>query len=580
MNVRHRRRLWWAIAVVVGAAPPAAGAAQPSRPVLVLPFTTEASQPRIFWLGEGVSMLLTDALRQSRVDVITREERVRAFERLHLPAAGPLSLATAIRTGQVMGASYVVSGALRLDGDELAVTLRAIAVGTGRLLPELEQRGALSAIQQMVAELAGRLARAAPLPAATLPGVGRDLEIPLAAFEQFVKGLIAETPATQVKFLEAAVALRRDYDEARLALAQVHLLTGAYERALEQAQAIDGGSRFGVEARFLAGLAEIQLERYEAAFATLKTLAGEKPAAPVFNNLGVVQLLRGSTPQTGRATYYFNEAAGLAPEDGDYCFNLGYAYLLEQDIPAAIYWLREAVRRNAVDGEAHFLLSIALGRAQATAEARRERDVAARLAPDYADLEQRAKAAPDGVPRERGRLRAELAPARSARLEAEWVRTQQQEQQQLAAFHLDRGRRLFADGRDWEAATELRRSLFLLPYQAEAHLLLGRIALRAGRVREAIDELTMSLWSQETTAGHLALALAYEQQQNREAARREATRVLELTEQAPNSPDSPEQRDRREAEQLLNRLKDRGTSRPCACDRCAPGSGPSSWMHV
>ena len=51
------------------------------------------------------------------------------------------------------------------------------------------------------------------------------------------------------------------------------------------------------------------------------------------NNIGVIQLRRPVTPQTGRATYYFNQALKLDEDDPDYYFNLGYAYWAEKDAP-------------------------------------------------------------------------------------------------------------------------------------------------------------------------------------------------------------------------------------------------------
>jgi DNA-binding SARP family transcriptional activator len=65
----------------------------------------------------------------------------------------------------------------------------------------------------------------------------------------------------------------------------------------------------------------------------------------------------------------------------------------------------------------------------------------------------------------------------------------------VAAFHLDQARQLFAKGRDDDAIAELRRTIFLAPYESEAHLLLARIYLRTGRMQEAIDALTIAVWS-------------------------------------------------------------------------------------
>jgi Tfp pilus assembly protein PilF len=104
----------------------------------------------------------------------------------------------------------------------------------------------------------------------------------------------------------------------------------------------------------------------------------------------------------------------------------------------------------------------------------------------------------------------------------------QRDQQELTRFYLDRGRRLFAQESDREALAELNRALFLSPYESEAHLLVARIHLRAGRVPEAIDALKISIWSAETAVAHVALAEAYLEAKDLDAARAEAQRALVL----------------------------------------------------
>src|SRR5262249_1717499 len=106
--------------------------------------------------------------------------------------------------------------------------------------------------------------------------------------------------------------------------------------------------------------------------------------------------------------------------------------------------------------------------------------------------------------------------------------TAQRDQQSVALFHLDRGRRLFAEEQDREALAELRRAVFLSPYEAEAHLLIGRIHLRAGRPREAIDALKISIWSRDTARAHVALGEAYLSIKDTASARAEAQRALAL----------------------------------------------------
>ena len=148
----------------------------------------------------------------------------------------------------------------------------------------------------------------------------------------------------------------------------------------------------------------------------------------------------------------------------------------------AIHWLREAVRRNPADDEAHYVLGVALQTAGNAAEAAREKELAKQLGANTAtsDLE---------------RLKFDIDVADSLRVAAALVAAEQRDQRDLAAFHLDQGRQLFAKGRDDDAIAELRRTIFLAPYESEAHLLLARIYLRTGRRQEAIDALTIAVWS-------------------------------------------------------------------------------------
>ena len=115
--------------------------------------------------------------------------------------------------------------------------------------------------------------------------------------------------------------------------------------------------------------------------------------------------------------------------------------------------------------------------------------------------------------------------------------TGQREQRELAAFHLDRGRRFFEQGNDTEAIAEFRRALYLSPYESEAQLLLGQIYLRTGQTLAAIDAFKISIWSQESASARVALARAYMHAKDDAAARHELERALVLE---PNAADAKE----------------------------------------
>ena len=318
-------------------------------------------------------------------------------------------------------------------------------------------------------------------------------------------------------------------------------MTGEWLKAREAALAVPAGSRYAARAQLEGAVAEIGLSRYDEAFTRLKAL-GDKTGAPeVFNNLGVIQLRRGATAQSGRPTFFFNKAVEADPAQVDYAFNLGYAYWREEDHLAAVYWLREAVRREPSDSDAHFVLAAALQATGAATEAARERELARRLSGAYE--EQARTAQPDLVPPDLERLRPYLDPPGARRTDSALMATEQRGQRELVAFHLERGRRFFDRDSDGDALTELRRAVYLSPYHAEAHLLIGRIHLRAGRIPDAVAAFKIALWSEESAVGHAALGEAYRQAKDLAGARLEAERALALR------PDLPE------ALALLDRLK-------------------------
>jgi tetratricopeptide (TPR) repeat protein/TolB-like protein len=511
---------------VIGAPTPCLAQATdgPVGRILIMPFENVKREGTIFWLGEASSVLLADDLNASGLNAITRQERRQAFERLQVPVSAVLTDATVIRIAQLVGADQVIVGSLQRDADGLVVRARSLALDAGRVQSDVTERGPIPDLFAIFDRIARRLV---PASARSTTGAGEAERPPIAAFENFIKGLLAGTPATAVNFLKAALTTFPRYDRARLALWDVYADQGDHQRALAAVQSVPPASPLARRARFLAGVSQLNLKKLDDAFGTYKALIDQQPTPTVLNNLGVVQFRRGGNPQSGLPTYYFDRAAQADPDDPDYFFNLGYAYWDAHDYAAAMYWLRETVRRSPADGEAHFVLGAALAASGKAAESTREKELARRLSSTFDEWAKRPAA--DQVPRGLERVKnneVELPHAR--RIDTKIMEPGQRDQQELATFYLDRARRLFQQESDRAAAAELDRALYLSPYLAPAHLLLGRIHLRNGRVREAIDALKISLWSAETAEAHAVLADAFVHSKEVEAARAEAGRALAL----------------------------------------------------
>jgi tetratricopeptide (TPR) repeat protein len=514
----------------------AAAAQTASSRILVMPFENVKREASIVWVGEAAALLLADDLNALGAAAITREERREAFERLQVPAGAALTDATVIRIGQLVGASEAVMGSLQLDGETLVVHARSIALESGRIDHDIIERGPMP---QMFATF-GRVARQLRPEAKTSAAAQPPPDAQLAAFERYVRGLLAETPATAINYLKTSLTAMPSFDRARLALWDVYAEQGNHAQALAAVVAVPADSMWSRRARFLSGLSYLHLSKNDDAFTVFKALADAAPTAATFNNMGVAQIRRGSSAQGGMPSSFFKRASEIDKEDSDYFFNLGYASWQARDTQATIYWLREAVRRNPTDGDAHFILGTALAAGGSAAEAARERELARRLSSAYAQWEKRPQ--PEAVPKGLERIKGDIELPHAQRVDVTLVAGEQRDQRELAQFYLDRGRRLFQQENDRDAVAELNRALYLSPYEAEAHVLVGRIHLRNNRVREAIDAFKIALRSSETAQAHVALGDAYLQAKQPDGARSEAERAIALD---PGSHD---------ARQLLERI--------------------------
>ena len=186
----------------------------------------------------------------------------------------------------------------------------------------------------------------------------------------------------------------------------------------------------------------------------------------------------------------------------------------------------KAVRRNPTDGDAHFVLGAALAAAGNLTESAREKELARRLSSTYEEWDRRPAA--DAVPKGLERLKSDVELPHARRIETTLATTGQRDQQELAEFYLDRGRRLF-DQRTIARPRRAESRAVPVALSRRRPLLLGRIHLRGGRAREAIDALKISLWSAETAEGaRRARPRRTSRRRTSASARTESARALAL----------------------------------------------------
>jgi Flp pilus assembly protein TadD len=502
-----------------------------------MPFvaTVEAEAPggagAALWIGEAAALLLRDEFARRGLSAISRDETAAAFDRLNLPLSAVLTRATTIRVAELLGASEVVIGDLRL-GHTLSVRARLIALPHGADRGTVSDASPFSDMYALFDRVGDRLARSTGRTSTAPPAAAAQM--PIAAFENYVKGLVAATPAAQQRFLENALRLVPQDPRVLAALWVVYSEQGAHDKALSAASAVGRESSLYRQARFSIALSLIELGRLDGAFQELSMLQREQPSPVIANALGVVQMRRTAPADPTRPAVFFQRAVEGDPGNTDYLFNLGYASALASDANAALFWLREAVRYDAANGDAHLVMSAVLAGAGRTVEARRELDLARQLG---TRLETESLTLSSTVPPGLERLRTDLHDVPAERPGLSIANPSQRDHAETAAFHLDRGRRLIASGRDREAIDELRRAVYLAPYEDEPHLLLGKLYERAGRLTDAIDEFKVAIWCRDTAAARIALGNALLANGDAAGARREAERAIAL------APESAEARD-------------------------------------
>lgn len=500
---------------------PAAASAQTVQRQLVVPFENVSREAQSSWLSEASAVILTDDLIALGAPTITREDRVRAFERLRVPMSATLSHATVIRLGQLVAAGAAVVGSVEVKGQDVTVRARSIRIEAGRMSAEIVESGPLTEIFAVYGRVARKLAPDSKVPTEEM----EQRHVSLAAFEQYIKGLVVHAPASKISFLSQALRIEPAFHRVRIELWNAYTDLSEHQQALAAVRDVPADHRLARQARFLGAISMLNLAQYEAASAALLELNAVRTDPAILNNLGVVQLRRSPGPTSANAASYFSQATQADNTDADLFFNLGYAYWLQKDLTNAISWLREAVRRNPVDDAAHYVLGVALQSSGSLTEAGREKELAKRLSSDYAEWDAKQGSRND-VPRGLERVKTDIDVPASLRVENVIVAAEQRDQRDLARFHLDAGRRAYQAERDSEAISALKRAVYLTPYESAAHVLLGRVYLRGGRMEEAIDEFKIAIWSDDTVANHLALADAYVQAKDFATARGELQWLL------------------------------------------------------
>ena len=127
------------------------------RTVTVLPFANQSGNRSVRWIGESFPELLEDRLKWPGLNILGREERLVAFERIGIPYSSGLSKASLIKIGQELDSTMLIWGDFTFDGSRLKVSASLVDLSKNTLSADLQEEGELIDLQAMCSRLAWQI---------------------------------------------------------------------------------------------------------------------------------------------------------------------------------------------------------------------------------------------------------------------------------------------------------------------------------------------------------------------------------------------------------------------------------------
>lgn len=323
--------------------------------MLIFPFENVSSAPGLEWVAESFPEILGERMTSARLYVVSRDDRLNAFDQLGIPAGVKLSRATLYQATRQMDADYVVLGRYNFDGKTFQAAARVLNMNAEHLSPELSESGPLANLLEIENALSWDLLHTInPLIATSRNQfVSSSPAVRLDAFENYIRGVAATETPEKIKRFREAVRISPDYAPALLQLGKTYYSNRDYPNAVLWLGRIAKENPRALEANFYLGLGAYYSGDFATAERAFGFVASRLPLNEVYNNLGVVASRRGEKI----SAEYFRKAVQSDAQDPDFHFNLAVALLHANDINSAGAQLRQALALRPNDQEAKDLLA-------------------------------------------------------------------------------------------------------------------------------------------------------------------------------------------------------------------------------
>jgi Tfp pilus assembly protein PilF/TolB-like protein len=443
---------------------------EPPRPqemLLIMPFENASTTPGLDWIGEAFPEVMGRRLNSPPLFIVSRNDRLLAFDRLGLPASARPSRASIYQVAQELDADYVVMGDYRYDGSVFTARAHVMELARLQLSPELSESGPLANLINLQTALAWDVLNQLKLTngiskekfVAQFPPVRAD------ALENYIRGALAASNKEKVKHFQEALRIEPGNTLVMLQLGKTYYDDRDYPSALSWLSRIPATDANANEAQFYLGLAAFYGNQMDKAVTAFRALSVRLPLTEVYNNLGVVSARIGDR----RARGYFEKSVQTDPNDPDYHFNLAVELQREGQSQDAARELRAALALRPEAEAKTFLDSINAG------------------------------APVSKLPLQRIKRNYDESSFRQLALEIDNTNEARLRKMDLAshvAYHVQRGRELLDQGLPAEAEKQFREAVALDPNQPGAHAGLARVMEanqdKTGARKEAQTSLRMS----------------------------------------------------------------------------------------
>lgn len=272
--------------------------------ILIIPFENKSNR-NYSWLSESISYTLYSTFLEEGIDVISLEKRNSIYDELQIPLTTPITRATSIKLANMVGANKIVVGDFAVTDDKVIVSSRIIDLKDGKLGEIISVEGNINELITIQNFLSWRLLQNIKKIEDSRKDefLRRWLKVPLPAWENFIKGLLAKDDEKKELFLLKSLNLFPQFSSCRWELSYHYFKKGNYEKCLNYIKPLVDSTPFAL---FVSSLSHLYSKDYDKGVEGFKICLekGIERFASA-NNIGVCYAKKG---ETEKAMEYFKIA--------------------------------------------------------------------------------------------------------------------------------------------------------------------------------------------------------------------------------------------------------------------------------